>query len=105
MPRKGFRDISLDAGTQRSRALAITLHELYPDLALYVQVRNLRAIQEMSSHGINKVGADYVGNTLAGGRLLLLLLDTGVTEADANSVVNDLKQNAYAAIRSAHTYP
>ncbi len=84
----------------RAKALAVTLHRLYPHLDLYVRVRTLRDQDELVAHGVKHAGTGYIESTLVRGSMLLK--DLGVSGDDVNELVNGLQQNDYARIRAAY---
>lgn len=85
--------------TGRAKALAVTLHRLYPKLNVYVRVRTIEDQDEMVGRGIKHAGTDYIESTLARGAMLLK--DMGVSQDDANQLVESLRQDNYGLIRAA----
>ncbi|NEV65142.1 NAD-binding protein [Thiorhodococcus minor] len=85
-----------------AKALALTLHRLYPQLDVYVRVR-VRAIADQEAlvaKGIKHAGTGYIESTLACGEMLLK--DLGVSEADVGELVTTLRRDDYALIRAAY---
>jgi len=83
-----------------AKALAITLHRLYPHLDIYVRVRTLADQNELVAKGIRHASTGYIESTLVRGGMLLK--DLGVSEDDVSGLVNDFQQNDYALIRAAY---
>ncbi len=83
-----------------AKALAVTLHCLYPHLDVYVRVRTLADQAELVAKGIKHAGTGYIESTLVRGSMLLK--DLGVSEDDVSELVNDFQQNDYALIRTAY---
>jgi glutathione-regulated potassium-efflux system protein KefB len=81
-----------------ARALAITLHRLYPNLNVYVRVRTLEDQDALVAKGIKHAGTGYIESTLVRGGMLLK--DLGVSEEAVGELVNKLHQNDYALIRA-----
>ena len=84
----------------RVKALAVTLHRLYPNLDVYVRVRTLRDQDELVAKGIKHAGTGYIESTLARGGMLLK--DIGVSEDDVDKLVKDFQDNQFALIRAAY---
>ena len=82
----------------RAKALAVTLHHLYPQLDVYVRVRTLRDQDELAAKGIKYAGTGYIESTLVRGAMLLKGL--GVPEAGVNELVKELHSNDFALIRA-----
>jgi glutathione-regulated potassium-efflux system protein KefB len=80
-----------------AKALAITLHHLYPHLDIYVRVRTLGEQDELVAKGIKQAGTGYIESTLVRGSMLLK--DLGVSEDDVSELVKELQHNDYALIR------
>lgn len=83
-----------------SKALALTLHELYADLTLYVRVRTLADQNELVAKGVKHAGTGYIESTLARGGMLLT--DLGASEQDVSELVSVLRDDDYALIRAAY---
>jgi glutathione-regulated potassium-efflux system protein KefB len=86
-----------------AKALAVTLHRLYPRLNVYVRVRRIRDQDELVAMGIKNAGTGYIESTLVRGSMLLK--DLGVTESDVAELVSAFKENNYALIRAAFAEP
>ena len=83
-----------------AKALAVTLHRLYPHLDVYVRVRTLGDQDELVAKGIKHAGTGYIESTLTlGGGLLK---DLGVAETDVSELVGALREDGYAPIRAAY---
>jgi glutathione-regulated potassium-efflux system protein KefB len=83
-----------------AKALAVTLHRLYPHLDVYVRVRTLGDQDELVAKGIKHAGTGYIESTLTlGGGLLK---DLGVAETDVSELVGALREDGYALIRAAY---
>jgi glutathione-regulated potassium-efflux system protein KefB len=83
-----------------AKALAVTLHRLYPHLDVYVRVRTLADQAELVAKGITHAGTGYIESTLARGGMLLR--DLGVSDEDVSELVNDFQLDDYALIRAAY---
>jgi glutathione-regulated potassium-efflux system protein KefB len=83
-----------------ARALAITLHRLYPNLNVYVRVRTLEDQDALVAKGIKHAGTGYIESTLVRGGMLLK--DLGVSEDAVSELVKELHQNDYALIRASN---
>jgi glutathione-regulated potassium-efflux system protein KefB len=83
-----------------ARALAITLHRLYPNLNVYVRVRTLEDQDALVAKGIKHAGTGYIESTLVRGGMLLK--DLGMSEDAVSELVNELHQNDYALIRASN---
>jgi len=88
---------------RQAKAVAVTLHYLYPLLDIYVQVRSLRDQDELSVKGIKHAGTGYIESTLIRGGTLLK--DIGIPEADVQELVKGLQADDYAPIHSAYARP
>ncbi len=86
--------------TEHAKALAVTLHGLYPQLKVYVRVRTLVDQAEMVAKGIKHAGTGYIESTLIRGSMLLK--DLGLSEDEANELVDEFQQNDYALIRASY---
>ena len=84
-----------------ARALAITLHRLYPNLNVYVRVRTLAEQDELVSQGIKHAGTGYIESTLVRGEMLLE--DLGVSRDDTGQLVEALRRDNYKLVRAAFT--
>ncbi len=82
----------------QAKALAVTLHRLYPRLDVYVRVRTLGDQDELVAKGIKHAGTGYIESTLVRGSMLLNGL--GVSEDDVSELVKELQHNDYALIRA-----
>ena len=69
-------------------------------LKVYVRVRTLVDQAEMVAKGLKHAGTGYIESTLAGGSMLLK--DLGLSEDDANELIEDFQQNDYALIRASY---
>ena len=85
---------------RQAKAVAVTLHHLYPLLDIYVQVRSLSDQNELSAKGIKHAGTGYIESTLLRGSALLK--DIGIPEADVQELVEDFQRDDYTLIRSAY---
>jgi len=83
-----------------AKALAVTLHRLYPHLDFYVRVRTLADQDELVAKGIEHAGTGYIESALVRGAMLLK--DLGVSEDDVGELVKDIQDNDYALIRAAY---
>jgi len=83
-----------------AKALALTLHRLYPQLDVHVRVRTLADQAELVAKGIKHAGTGYIESTLTRGGILLK--DLGVSEEDVSELVSALRDNDYALIRAAY---
>jgi voltage-gated potassium channel Kch len=83
-----------------AKALAVTLHRLYPNLDVYVRVRTLGDQDELVAKGIKHAATGYIESTLTRGGALLK--DLGVAETDVNELVGALRKDGYAPIRAAY---
>ncbi len=84
---------------QAAKALAVTLHRLYPQLDVYVRLRTLRDQDELVSKGIKHAATSYIESTLARGGQLLKNL--GVPEPEVDDVVGTLRKDNYSSVRAA----
>ncbi|MGB5735581.1 MAG: NAD-binding protein, partial [Thiohalocapsa sp.] len=85
---------------QTAKALAVTLHRLYPQLDVYVRLRTLRDQDELVSKGIKHAATSYIESTLARGGQLLKNL--GVPEPEVDDVVGTLRKDNYSSVRAAY---
>jgi voltage-gated potassium channel Kch len=69
-----------------AKALAVTLHRLYPHLDVYVRVRTLGDQHELAAKGVRHAGTGYIESTLVRGGML----------------VKDLQHNNHALIRGGY---
>ena len=83
-----------------AKALAVTLHRLYPLLDVYVRVRSLRDQDELVTKGIKHALTGYIESTLVTGSKLLE--GVGVSEADIGELVKDFQKDNYALIRAVY---
>ena len=83
-----------------AKAQALTLHELYPELNVYVRVRTLAEQDELVAKGIKHAGTGYIESTLVRGGILLK--DLGVSDHEVSELVSTLRDDDYALIRAAH---
>ena len=83
---------------QRAKALALTLHRLYPAVSVYVRVRTLSDQAELVALGIKHARTGYIESTLAQGGLLLK--DLGISEDDVGDLVEEFRQSDYALLRN-----
>lgn len=86
--------------SEAAKALALTLHRLYPQLDLYVRVRTIADQDALVAKGIKHAGTGYIESTLARGGMLLK--DLGVSEADVGELMSTLRHDDYALIRAAY---
>lgn len=82
----------------RAKALAITLHQFYPQLDVYVRVRTLHDQDELAAKGIKHAGTGYIESTLVRGGMLLKGL--GVPENDVSELVRAFQSDDYALVRA-----
>ncbi|UHD15685.1 cation:proton antiporter domain-containing protein [Thiocapsa bogorovii] len=85
---------------QAAKALAVTLHQLYPQLDVYVRMRTLRDQDELVSKGIKHAATSYIESTLSRGGELLKNL--GVPETEVDEVVGTLRKENYSSVRAAY---
>ena len=83
-----------------AKALAVTLHRLYPHLDVYVRVRTLEDQDELVDKGIEHAGTGYIESTLVRGGMLLK--DLGVSEDDVGELIKELQHNDYALVRAGY---
>jgi glutathione-regulated potassium-efflux system protein KefB len=83
-----------------SKALAVTLHRLYPHLNIYVRVETLWEQAELVAKGIKNARTGYIESTLVCGSKLLK--DLGVSEDEASELVKEIQHDDYALIRSGY---
>jgi len=88
------------ADMEQAKALAITLHRLYPQLHVYVRVRTLEDQDELAAKGIKHAGTGYIESTLLRGSILLKGL--GVPEGDVSELVREFQHDDYALIRAGY---
>ena len=81
-----------------AKALAMTLHSLYPHLNVYVGVRTLEDQDELVARGIRHASIGDVESTLLRGSSLLR--DIGVPEDDVRELVESFRDENYALIRA-----
>ncbi len=99
--RAGAAYVTLKDAAQ-AKSVAVTLRNLYPQLAVFVPVRSLTEQDELASKGI-KAGISYIESTLLRGSTLLKGM--GMPEADVQEIVNDFQRDNYTLIRSAFAEP
>jgi voltage-gated potassium channel Kch len=85
---------------EHAKALAITLHRLYPHLDVYVRVRTLGEQDQLVDKGIKHAGTGYIESTLVRGGMLLK--DLGVSEDDVGELIKELQHNDYALVRAGY---
>ena len=85
---------------EHAKALAVTLHHLYPHLDVYVRVRTLEDQDELVAKGIKHAGTGYIESTLIRGGMLLK--DLGVSEDDVGELIKELQHNDYALVRAGY---
>ena len=85
---------------EHAKALAITLHRLYPHLDVYVLVRTLGEQDQLVDKGINHAGTGYIESTMVRGGMLLK--DLGVSEDDVGEMIKELQHNDYALVRAGY---
>ena len=83
-----------------AKAQALTLHELYPALDVYVRVRTIAEQDALVAKGIKHAGTGYIESTLARGGMLLQ--DLGVSDNDVSELVSTLRNDDYALIRATY---
>lgn len=83
-----------------AKALALTLHRLYPQLDVHVRVGTLADQAALVAKGIKHAGTGYIESTLTRGGMLLK--DLGVSEEDVSELVSALRDDDYALIRAAY---
>ena len=86
--------------SQSAKALAVTLHRLYPQLDVYVRLRTLRDQDELVSKGIKHAATSYIESTLSRGGQMLKNL--GVPEPEVDDVVGTLRKDNYSSVRAAY---
>jgi glutathione-regulated potassium-efflux system ancillary protein KefC len=86
--------------SEAAKALALTLHRLYPRLDVYVRVRTIADQDALVAKGIKHAGTGYIESTLARGGMLLQ--DLGIPEADVGELLSTLRHDDYALIRAAY---
>jgi glutathione-regulated potassium-efflux system protein KefB len=86
--------------TEHAKALAVTLHRLYPELNVYVRVQTLADQAELVAKGIKHAGTGYIESALARGSMLLK--DLGRSEDEVDDLVRDFQQDDYALIRNSY---
>jgi len=84
----------------QAKAVAVTLHQIYPLLDVFVQVRSLGDQDELVAKGLKYTGTGYIESTLLRGSTLLK--DIGIPEADVQELVEDFQRDSYTLIRSAY---
>jgi glutathione-regulated potassium-efflux system protein KefB len=89
--------------TNRAKNLAITLHRLYPGLDVHVRVDTLIEQDELAAKGITHAGTGYIESTLNRGAKLLQ--DCGVPPDDLKSLLEALRRDNYAMVRSSFEQP
>jgi Trk K+ transport system NAD-binding subunit len=85
---------------EAAKALAVTLHRLYPQLDVYVRMRTLRDQDELISKGIKHAATSYIESTLSRGGQMLKNL--GVAETEVDAVVGALRKDNYSSVRAAY---
>ena len=85
---------------EHAKALAVTLHRLYPHLDVYVRVRTLEDQDELVAKGIKHAGTGYIESTLIRGGMLLK--DLGVSEDEVGELIKELQHNDYALVRAGY---
>jgi glutathione-regulated potassium-efflux system protein KefB len=86
--------------SEAAKALAVTLHRLYPQLEVHVRVRTLADQDDLVAKGIKNAGTGYIESTLTrGGKLLRNL---GVPGEDVSELKSTLRDDHYALIRNAY---
>ena len=86
--------------SEAAKALALTLHRLYPQLDVHVRVRTLADKAALVAKGIKHAGTGYIESTLTRGGMLLK--DLGVSEEDVSELVTAFRNDDYAMIRAAY---
>ncbi len=85
---------------EAAKAMALTLHRIYPSLNVYVRVKTLKDQSELVKKGIKNAATSYIDSTLVRGAKLLA--DLGVAEADVVAMVADLRKDNYDVIHKAY---
>ena len=85
---------------EHAKALAITLHQLYPHLDVYVRVRTLAEQDQLVDKGIKHAVTGYIESTLVRGGMLLK--DLGVSEDEVQELIKELQHNDYALVRTGY---
>jgi glutathione-regulated potassium-efflux system protein KefB len=85
---------------QKAKALAVTLHRLYPLLNIYLRVATLRDQDDMVAKGIKHAATGYIESTLMRGSQLLK--DVGVSEVDVAELAEAFRRDNYALVRTAY---
>ena len=83
-----------------AKALALTLHRLYPQLNVHVRVRTLADQAALVARGVKHAGTGYIESTLTRGGMLLK--DLGLSEQDVIDLVAKLRNDDYALIRATY---
>ena len=83
-----------------AKALALTLHRLYPQLNVHVRVRTLADQAALVAKGVKHAGTGYIESTLTRGGMLLK--DLGLSEQDVIDLVATLRNDDYALIRATY---
>ena len=86
--------------SEAAKALALTLHRLYPQLDVHVRVRTLADQAALVAKGIKHAGTGYIESTLIRGSILLR--DLGVPGDEVARLVDSLQQDDYALVRTAY---
>ncbi len=86
--------------SEAAKALALTLHRLYPRLYVYVRVRTIADQDALVAKGIKHAGTGYIESTLSRGGVLLK--DLGVSETDLGELLSMLRRDNYGLIRAAY---
>ncbi|MGI9431008.1 MAG: NAD-binding protein, partial [Myxococcota bacterium] len=85
--------------SERATGLAVTLHQLYPTLDVFVRAHSLREQGELIDKGIQYAGTDYIESTLVRGSELLKQL--GVSPGEVVEVVESFRSDHYALVQAA----
>lgn len=85
--------------SERAKGLALTLHELYPSLDVFVRVQTLREQGELIDKGIMNAGTGYIEGTMVRGSELLK--HVGVSADEVGDVVESFRHDDYALVQAA----
>lgn len=87
--------------SERLKTVALYLRGRYPDLDIYARVRTLEEQRMLRSRGVKHAGTMYLESTLFRG--LSLLMDMGVAEEQAKTLIESLRKDDYALVKAAFT--
>ncbi|MBM9512453.1 cation:proton antiporter domain-containing protein [Desulfogranum marinum] len=80
----------------KTKALAISLHRLYPELSIYARVQTLADQSYLVNNGITHARTSYIESTMVVGGILLKNL--GVKEESVNELVTFFRNNDYELV-------